>query len=369
MIVLIILLLIQILMLCTSFILSLKTNEKVIRENIFLSNEDIPDVIITAKESVETISDCIKSLTGLTIRNIYICLDNPLPQNVIELERIIPDNCYLIQNKDCGGKINTQIKGVNVSSAHTILLLDADIRLINNKRDFEEMLLFKRAHSIDFLCPYSFGINLNSSCWGSISECDRILRQRVIRSGRDYFGLSNLSGYFLLADRKKYIKIARQSLQDDVIATINILKNGFKVKTYPKVVCGELEHTLFYKHLNQRVRWTVGNIKALPNYFKVFPQTGLIKGCIFLTTPYLWYTSAYVTFASLITLIFYFNPLLFILVLAEILLKTLMIIFVSGKKNIIAIFLYAIIWPFFITMALILSLPYALFNWEKASRR
>jgi cellulose synthase/poly-beta-1,6-N-acetylglucosamine synthase-like glycosyltransferase len=338
--------------------------------SVSLKENDQPDVIITAKESVETIRGCLEALSGVRVGEVYLCLDNPSQQDINELEASVPPNYHLIPNNGEGGKINTQIKGVEISKAKIILLLDADIRLAMSHDEFNAMLLFRISHKVDFLCPYSRGINIGSYRWSAIAECDRILRQRVIRSGRDYFGLSNLSGYFLLADREKYLSIAAESLQDDIVATINMLKNGYKVVTYPKVVCGELERISFRKHLMQRVRWTVGNIKAWPHYFSVFPHTGFTKGCIFLFTPYLWYISSYIDCIFFFFCIFQFKLIFLIMLLVECVLKTLVIAGVSKReKNIFVVFVYTLVWPFFGAAALVLSLPYTLFNWEKASRR
>ncbi len=331
---------------------------------------DIPDVILTAKDSFDLIMDCVKSIECISIGKIYLCLDNPPPHLVNKLEAVIPLNCHLIINTDIGGKINTQVKGVQASEAKTILLLDVDVRMTICDNDFRDMLRFRVDNESDFVCPFSKGLELSTSLWGTFSECDRILRQRVFRQGRDYFGLSNLSGYCLLAERIKYLDIAIDALQDDVISTINLLTKGFKVKTYPKVVCVELERNSLYKLLMQRVRWTVGNIRALPHYFSIFPHTGLVKGCIFLSTPYLWYVSAYIDFISILFCMLRFNQILCILLIIELLVKTFVIINASkGEKNIYVVIGYNVMWPLLGITALILSVPYVIFNWEEASRR
>jgi cellulose synthase/poly-beta-1,6-N-acetylglucosamine synthase-like glycosyltransferase len=193
----------------------------------------------------------------------------------------------------------------------------------------------------------------------AIAETDRHMRQRVVRAGRDAYGVSNLSGYCMLANREKYLNIIdTEAIQDDVIATINLLQKKYTVKTYHKSVCSEIERSSFKSYLMQKTRWTAGNIVLIKSYNKLFRKTTFAKAFAFSSSFLLWYWSLWVDFFAFFVALF--HPTIFVLLLSEGIIKYIGLYFAcKPESRNLAILTYIVFWPIFSTMCLIMS-PYYL---------
>ena len=333
-------------------------------------NDDAIDVIITAKEKYEVIEQAILSFENLQINSIILALDHPDEKLLTQLTNLHTSHLIkTIINQDIPGKINTQKLGLQSASSKYVLIMDADIKVTMTQRDFCHMVNCFISSNSDFFCPYSFGIYSRSNIWAWISDCDRTMRQQIIRAGRDFYGISNLSGYFLLAKRDRYIQVIDSNyLQDDVVATINLFKNKLSIQTYHNVVCGELERNSFYKSLMQRIRWTAGNLLVYPKYIDIFRGIGFRKGIVFTLSSHFWYTSLYCDFIAYIFC--WKNPFLLYCLIFEIIIKS--IILSQRKKGIINFIChisYSIVWPIFSFLSLLGIIPFLIFKLEKESRR
>lgn len=315
------------------------------------------DVIVAAKEDYDTINKCIKNVLSVGFENIIICIDGGNNDVFYRLKLSYP-SLTILYNETSLGKIRSQNKCLSLSKKENILILDADIALL--KEEVTGFVSYFWESNVDFLCPYSIGLyEGNNQLLYSIAETDRHMRQRVVRAGRDAYGVSNLSGYCMLAKRIKYIDIIDDdAIQDDVIATINLLKKKYTVKTYHKAVCSEIERSTFKSYLMQKTRWTAGNIVLIKSYKKLFEYTSLIKALAFTSSFLLWYWSLWIDFIALLLCIYY--PPLLILLLIEGFIKYIGLVNAcKPQKRTLDILMYIIIWPLISTICLVLS-PYYL---------
>lgn len=315
------------------------------------------DVIIAAREDCKIIRCCITNVLSVGFKNIILCIDGCDDSIYLKIKSEFP-SIVLLNNEKQLGKIKSQKRCLDLSNKENVLILDADITL--NKDELYGFVSYYINSKADFLCPYSIGLySGGNSLLYSIAETDRYMRQRVVRAGRDAYGVSNLSGYCMLCKRIKYINIIdADAIQDDVIATINLLQRKYKVKTYHKAVCSEIERNSFGSYLMQKTRWTAGNIVLIKSYAKLFESTSLVKAFAFTSSFLLWYWSLWVDFIAFLFSIIY--PPIFIFLVIEGIIKFIGLAFAGRSKNkIFSILLYLVIWPIFSTMCLILS-PYYL---------
>ena len=327
------------------------------------AHDDAIDVIITAREEYKVIEQAILSLEKLQVNSIILALDNPSEKLLSQLNYL--PAMHLVKtviNQGKSGKINTQKQGLANSRSEYVLIMDADIKVSVTQQDFLHMVRCFINSNSDFYCPYSFGIYSRLNIWAWIADCDRTMRQQIVRAGRDYYGISNLSGYFLLAKREKYIQIIDSNyLQDDVVATLNLFKNDLSVQTYHHVVCGELERNSFYKSLMQRIRWTTGNLLVYPKYIDIFRGIGARKGIVFILSSHLWYTSLYCDFLAYI--LCWRQPLLLYCLMFEITVKSIILsLRRRGAINFMCHVIYSVVWPIFSTVSLLGVVPYLIFN-------
>ncbi len=329
-------------------------NKEIVTSN---ANLDEFDVIVAAYENTELIRNCISNILSVGFKNIILCIDGCKEDGSSQLKKEFPD-VKMIYNEESLGKIKAQVKCLKLSTKGKVLILDADISLI--KEEVYNFVSYFNETGVDFLCPYSVGISSDmNSLLFAIAETDRYMRQRIVRAGRDAYGVSNLSGYCMLANREKYISIIdTDAIQDDVIATINLLERKFIVKTYHRPVCAEIERTSLKSYLMQKTRWTAGNIVLVKSYNKLFKATAFKKALAFTSSFLLWYWSLWVDFFAFIVAFFY--PVIFVLLFVEAVIKYIGLNFAGRPESRnIAIFLYLIAWPVFSTMCLLLS-PYYL---------
>lgn len=321
------------------------------------SNLDEFDVIIAAREDINIIRNCLSNTISAGFNSIILCIDGGNKTISDLLSEEFP-SAKIIYNDTSLGKIKAQIKCLNISTKQKVLILDADISLI--KDEICGFISYFNDTKVDFLCPYSVGISTEmNSLLFAIAETDRHMRQRVVRAGRDAYGVSNLSGYCMLAYRDKYIDIIdSDAIQDDVIATINLLQKKYTVKTYHKAVCSEIERTSFKSYLMQKTRWTAGNIVLVTSYNKLFRATDPTKAFAFTSSFLLWYWSLWIDFIAFIIACFY--PIIFVFLLIEGMIKYIGLTSAcKPQSRSISILLYIILWPIFSTMCLALS-PYYL---------
>lgn len=318
--------------------------------NISLNNID---VIIAAHEDFDVIQKCINNVLSNGFNNIILCLDGT---NSTILSRIKKDypSINILSNNTTIGKIESQIKCLQASTKETVLILDADITLIEGELD--EFVSYYYQTNVDFLCPYSEGylIDNNSFLFG-LSETDRYMRQRIVRAGRDAFGVSNLSGYCLLANRLKYLEIInKRAIQDDVIATFNLMRKGYTIKTYHRVVCKEIERDSIGSLIMQKTRWTAGNVVLLKSYLSLFKLSDRSKALAFISSSLLWYWSLWLDFFALI--VAYHFPYMLIILLIESTIKYFGLIDAcKPQKRHKAILRYILFWPTISTLCLFLS--------------
>lgn len=320
------------------------------------SDEDI-DVIIASRESIEVISNCIQNVLSAHLHNIILCLDGDDGSLTSSLHNKFPNITILYNDKPLG-KIKSQIKCLRASRKERILILDADIRLV--PEEIPDFIGYFRESKVDFLCPYSVGASAKSKSFlFGIAETDRYMRQRVVRAGRDAYGVSNLSGYCMLANRQKYLDIVdSDAIQDDVIATINLLQKGYKVKTYHRAVCSEIERTAFVPFLLQKTRWTAGNIKLVASYPRLFRMTSMKKALAFSSSFLLWYWALWVDCIAMA--LCFIHPVIAVPLTIEYTIKYIGLVEASKpNRRLWYNFVYLFVWPLFSTLCLILT-PYYL---------
>lgn len=356
--IIVLLLTIQIAILMVFVYQSIK-QRKICNQQLKTSKPDLDgfDVIIAARENIDIIRNCLSNVLSVGFNNIILCIDGGSDSVVFCLKEEFP-TVKIQLNERSLGKIKAQIGCLRLSSKRNVLILDADISLI--KEEVESFVSYYINTNVDFLCPYSVGISSSmNSLLFAIAETDRHMRQRVVRAGRDAYGVSNLSGYCMLANREKYIEIIdTEAIQDDVIATINLLQKQYTVKTYHKPVCSEIERTSLKSYLLQKTRWTAGNIVLVKSYNKLFKATDLTKAFAFTSSFLLWYWSLWVDFIAFVMGFIY--PVLYVFLVVEGAVKLIGLISASRpQKRIISIILYILLWPVFSTVCLVLS-PYYL---------
>lgn len=328
--------------------------------------KDYFDVIIAAKENVEVIRHCLKRLKAQSFKNVYLCIDGGSIDTLNCLRKEFPD-FSIVLNEGGKGKINAQIICLNQSSRPSVLLMDADIELID--KEIEEFLNYYMEHEIDFVCPYSKGLYQTINLLSGVAESDRHMRQRIVRAGRDRFNVSNLSGYCMIANRVKYLEVIdSNAIQDDVAATINMLKKKLRVKTYHRTVCSEIERSSFKSFILQKTRWTAGNLLLLNSYSKLFAEASLKQSLAFTSSFLLWYWSNWIDFISFIFAFMY--PPLFIVLGIEGLIKFYGLNKVKSPSENPAVLQYILLWPVISIICLILS-PYYISGLitEKSTRR
>lgn len=328
------------------------------------STPEKPDLIITSSETLEVVSSCIESFLHSYVDKIIVALDHPSDSLVKGLSLRFGNRINIVINKEKRGKIYTQSVGIKSSTNEYILLVDADIKLLG---DIKDMCMFMHTKALDFACPYSVGEE--KGFWPHISDVDRMMRQRIIRTARDFAGLSNLTGYFLLCKRTSYLNVIDpEAIQDDVVSTIKLQKLHLKVGTYGKVMCSEIERPNFKGLLFQKVRWTAGNLSLLPDYLKLV-DIGILKATFFFCSFLLWYYVYYVDFA--VTVFVLLNPCrqLVFLLIAEYVLRGIAIKISSPCTRIFYICMYLLLWPVLMTFALILVPMYRILKLEQLSRR
>ena len=311
------------------------------------------DVIIAAREDINLTMNCIDNVQKAGFNNIILCIDGNNDSTASILKKQYP-LVTIINNQYQLGKISSQIKCLSYSSNNKVLILDADITL--DTEEINQFISYYNESGVDFLCPYSAGVsNEMDSLLFSIVECDRYMRQRIVRAGRDAFGVSNLSGYCMLADKEKYVDIIDSTaIQDDVMATINLLNKGYTVKTYHKVVCFEFERTTFYSLLMQKTRWTAGYLMLTKSYSLLFKSTSLSKIFAFMSSSLLWYWALWIDFIAAFVALF--NPGVWIFLSAEFLAKFVGLTLASSHKNrYFSNIVYIFFWPLFSILCLILS--------------
>lgn len=320
------------------------------------SDEDV-DVIIASRESFEVISNCIQNVLSAHLHNIILCLDGDDGSFTSSLHKKFPNVTILFNDKPLG-KVKSQVKCLQASRKENVLILDADIRLM--PEEMPGFMTYYRQSKVDFLCPYSVGTStISKSFLFGIAETDRYMRQRVVRAGRDAYGVSNLSGYCMLADRQKYLDIIdSDAIQDDVIATINLLQKGYTVKTYHRAVCLEIERTAFVPYLLQKTRWTAGNIKLVASYPRLFRMTSLKKALAFSSSFLLWYWAVWIDCIAMA--LCFVHPVIAVPLAIEYAIKYFGLTEASKPdRRLWYNFVYLFVWPLFSTLCLILT-PYYL---------
>lgn len=348
-------LIIQIVIFVIFFFFSIKqkhNTNKIIANCIQSTQFKDIEVIVAAKEDKALLSSCLENVLRCGFTSVKVCLDGSSTEDYEYLKKEFPDVVFF-RNENSQGKIKSQIQCITKSDKEFILILDADINLFVS--EISGFVSYFKKQKIDFLCPYSVGrSSRHNSILFFLAEADRLLRQRIVRTGRDFFGVSNLSGYCLLANRRKYLDVIDgNAIQDDVIATLNLLEKGYTVKTYPKAVCSELERPTIKTMLFQKTRWTAGNILLLNSYPKLFVKTTFQKAFAFSSSFILWYWALWVDMISMIFSMFC-PPVTFVLGL-EWILKYLMLNYVSENKKMYFFNLfYIILWPLFATLCLVM---------------
>ena len=157
------------------------------------------DVIIAAKENLDIIVQCIDNVMQSGFSSIILCLDGCDSSFKSSLSNLYP-SIIIIHNEKQEGKIKSQLKCLRLSKKLEVLILDADILLF--AEEVNHFVSYFHSHTVDFLCPYSMGFSSNMNTFlFRIAEIDRYMRQRIIRAGRDAYGVSNLSGYCVLAKK------------------------------------------------------------------------------------------------------------------------------------------------------------------------
>ena len=324
------------------------------------------DVIIAARERKELICNCLQNLKHLGFRNVYICIDGCDTNTFYSVRKEFPEYTILYNQKG-EGKISAQLKCLNKAKQDNILVIDADIVLID--KPVIEFLNYFVMSGVDFLCPYSLGCYDKRNWLSKIAECDRYMRQRIVRAGRDAYGVSNLSGYCLAANRDKYKSIIdTESIQDDVSATISLFQKGYNVKTFHKPVCKEIERQSLKSYVLQKTRWTAGNICLIPSYRKLFQEAPLVQSVAFSSSFLLWYWAQWIDFIAFITAFFY--PPIFYILIMEGLVKFFGLKSVKESgENLYEIF-YILFWPLLSTICLLMA-PYYLIGKinDKLTRR
>lgn len=320
-------------------------------------NLDSIDVVIAAKESVKVVARCVSSVLSSGFRNIIVCIDgNDI--SIMDKLRVMFPFVVFIQNKASIGKIKSQLRCLERSNSENVMVLDADIALIPS--EINNFVSFYLSSGVDFLCPYSIGESnqMNSLLFG-VAESDRYMRQRVVRAGRDAYNVSNLSGYCMLVKRTKYISVIdSEAIQDDVMATINLLQNGYKVKTYHTAVCSELERTSLDSYLLQKIRWTAGNIVLLHSYVALFRKADFSKALAFSASFLLWYWAFWIDFVAMV--VGWFCPVIYVCLGIEYSFKYWALTRAcSPDRRFYFNMVYVIFWPFFSIICLLLS-PYYL---------
>lgn len=348
----------QILILCVFVVQSILQRKSCnAHRNSTNANCDEFDVIIAAHENIELVKNCLSNVLSAGFHNIIICIDGD-NQNIASILKAEYPSVQIVSNEHSLGKIKSQLRCLKISSKEKVLILDADISLI--KDEINGFISYYNESKVDFLCPYSVGVSTRmNSLLFIIAETDRHMRQRVVRAGRDAYGVSNLSGYCMLANREKYIDIIdTEAIQDDVVATINLLQKNYSVRTYHKAVCSEVERTELWSYLLQKTRWTAGNIVLIKSYHKLFKATSISKSLAFTSSFLLWYWALWVDFFAFIAALF--HPILFIPLALEAFIKSVgLTCAAKPETRYMAIILYLVAWPVFSTICLFMS-PYYL---------
>ena len=324
------------------------------------------DVIIAARESKELIRHCLLNLRNIGFSNVYLCIDGSDIETINSIRRDFPEYTILFNQKG-EGKIRAQLKCLKEAKQANILVIDADIVLID--KPIVEFLSYFIESGVDFLCPYSLGYYNKRNWLSEIAECDRHMRQRIVRAGRDAYGVSNLSGYCMAANRNKYWDIIdTESIQDDVSATISLFQKGYSVKTFHKSVCKEIERQSLKSYLLQKTRWTAGNICLIPSYRKLFKTAPLAQSVAFSSSFLLWYWAQWIDFIAFITAFFY--PPIFYILIMEGIVKYFGLKSVRESGDHSHEMSYILAWPLLSTICLLMA-PYYLIGRisDKSTRR
>jgi len=199
-------------------------------------------------------------------------------------------------------KVKALVAGIKKVPTEFIALLDADTILDRNaiSRTFNYLLENKGNYATCLIDPIrQKGIIYQLICY------DRLFRQRILQTVRNYFGCSNFPGCFGVFNKAAFVQTLENGFLEDLISTYRITSKGDQVLLLREVLASEHERANLKTLILQRVRWTIGNIHTLPFLYKTFLRVNFIKKIIFLSYPLLWYIIHYwLVFLLIITFIY-----------------------------------------------------------------
>lgn len=327
-------------------------------------------VIIPARNEESCISNSIKSLikdNSRLIKKIYIVINNSQDKTYEICKAIWKENKAIIKiiniNEEHPSKVKAVLTALDYIKEDYFLLLDADITLKKDsiKKMYDYLLRSKEEIITGIVDPLpAKGLRYNLISW------DRIFRQRFLQVAKSSFGMANFPGTIAIINKETYKKSVNHEILEDYYITLNLLRKNKEVKLVPEIVAYEKERESFKSLFFQRVRWTRGNINLIGEFNKTLKALSGVKGYILISYPLFWY------------FIYYYLTLLLIwgLLLKEgfMLLNYLMvgisiyIILISSKlrfkdlktKDFFICFLFVIIFPIVISLALLFSITLGL---------
>jgi len=240
---------------------------------------------------------------GIDLINVVIVLDNCSDDSKKICDNLAKKHKQLIillRNK-FPSKTESILLGIKYIKTDLVALLDADTILESDA--VQKTCSMMKYQNADFGTCVIDPADLNSLKYGLIS-CDKILRQRVLQVGRAQLNCANLPGCFYVTNSKWLSNNLSNSFVEDLTLSYKLIKEGKKVSVFPQVLAFEYDRSQLRTFALQKIRWTIGNLSSLKQFFSAFENKSLKTWFGLFSLPVLWYFIHYYIFILLILSIF-----------------------------------------------------------------
>jgi len=340
-----------------------------------ISSPKISFIIPVHNEDFTVKSSVLSALNqvGIELKNIVIILDNCTDDSKKICEDLAKKHKQLIiilRNRS-PSKTESILLGIKYIQTDLVALLDADTILDCDA--VQKTCSMTKYQNTDFGTCVIDPANSNSLKYGVIS-CDKILRQRVLQVGRAQLNCANLPGCFYVANSKWLTNNISNSFVEDLTLSYKLIKEGKKVSVFPQVLAVEYDRSQLRTFSLQKIRWTIGNLSSLKQFFGAFENKSLKTWFGLFSLPLLWYFVHYYIFILIILSIFLLEAQIALILLLLFYLITLLIAHASFSKltlkkvifSLLYMFTAAIVYSFALFVAIFLIAKKGFFFYESS---
>lgn len=333
-------------------------------------------VLVVSNEQ-NIIKDVVENLIrqkNISLTEIIVVINNSQDQThsiIKSLSLSSEINIKIFEIPYFTGKSSALIRGLKAVTNKMVFLLDADIILYPDS--FSRLATFSENHKSDFtvgIIKYKEENNFQSK----IIEIERYFINSFLQVARGSLGVATIHGSLSLVNIERYLSFLKERiLQEDLLVTYELIRGDMRINILNEVIAEEADKSKFLLLILQRIRWTIGNIKIIPQFISALIKTRSVKNKVLLVSyPLLWYFIYYSI--CLGYLLGVFNHILLGLNLIVHMIYFLITTYMYTKDkgfnftNIIICFLHALIFPLLITVSGILAIFSIIFKINIYSR-